>query len=467
MECASDGETALRLVQKALSDNDPFAVVFCDMRMPGWDGLKTVQTIRKSDPRIEVVFITAYSDHSIEDIVRRAGLNISYFCKPFAVEEIRQSASKALLEWNRVRGLERIIAVVSNLCVDRDKNGALFTNILQQVCEMIAASRGALIQCSKKGQWHRIAEIGGGVQDEELRSAFERLGTAEEWMSHDENIAIFSVHKYNLLAFFSPESNRHLNTERIYLIRLFLQQAGLALTNIELQEELNRNEKLSVVGKALAMLAHDLRSPLCSVVSLSDQMEDLEPNSPIIAECIKDIKRSANMGLDYVQGILDFVREAPLERIELNTKELGIHLQELLQIFIPDSPRLELRISCPVTFEADLVQIGRLLLNLLSNSAQALTKTQSGTPRLVLAAESDGNDVVFMVEDNGPGLPPSVRSNLFVPFTTSGKSNGTGLGLSIARQIAERHGGSLNWDSGFTGGTRFTLRLPRSAGGDS
>ena len=64
--------------------------------------------------------------------------------------------------------------------------------------------------------------------------------------------------------------------------------------------------------------------------------------------------------------------------------------------------------------------------------------------------------------DNGPGIPASVRSTLFDPFVTAGKSNGTGLGLTLARRIAEEHGGSVCLEESNREGTEFTLSLRKN-----
>jgi signal transduction histidine kinase len=70
--------------------------------------------------------------------------------------------------------------------------------------------------------------------------------------------------------------------------------------------------------------------------------------------------------------------------------------------------------------------------------------------------------VTVSVSDNGPGLPPRARDNLFVPFEGSAKAGGTGLGLAIAREIAEAHGGSIAHVPADEG-TRFDVVLPASA----
>jgi CheY-like chemotaxis protein len=65
---ALDGETGYKLVKKALEEGEPYSVVTVDMRMPGWDGLKTAQEIRKIDSNIEIIIITAFTEAQQEDI---------------------------------------------------------------------------------------------------------------------------------------------------------------------------------------------------------------------------------------------------------------------------------------------------------------------------------------------------------------------------------------------------------------
>ncbi|HCI46761.1 MAG TPA: hypothetical protein DFI00_05660, partial [Rhodospirillaceae bacterium] len=74
-------------------------------------------------------------------------------------------------------------------------------------------------------------------------------------------------------------------------------------------------------------------------------------------------------------------------------------------------------------------------------------------------APSD-KEVAFDLEDDGPGMPPRAKENLFVPFAGSVRGGGTGLGLTIAREIVRAHGGDLTLDKTDSNGTRFRIVLP-------
>jgi len=109
---------------------------------------------------------------------------------------------------------------------------------------------------------------------------------------------------------------------------------------------------------------------------------------------------------------------------------------------------------------ADSEQLARALANLVRNAVQALdgAGTSNPTVRVSASAGPEGR-VTILVSDNGPGLPPRARQNLFAPFQGSVRAGGTGLGLPIAAELIEMNGGTLTLDE-TAGGTRFRIVLP-------
>jgi signal transduction histidine kinase len=100
----------------------------------------------------------------------------------------------------------------------------------------------------------------------------------------------------------------------------------------------------------------------------------------------------------------------------------------------------------------------QVLLGLVSNAAEA---TSEGGAIDILWEESR-DEVVFAVEDCGPGVPPDLRQKIFEPFFTT-KAGGAGLGLAVATEVAKAQGGGVSLETTEGRGARFALRLPRAA----
>ena len=122
-----------------------------------------------------------------------------------------------------------------------------------------------------------------------------------------------------------------------------------------------------------------------------------------------------------------------------------------------DGLTIDCAIPPELTVEADRDQLYRVLLNLARNAVEA------GAHRLELNAAREGQVIAIEIVDDGPGLPPKARDNLFRPFFGSARPGGSGLGLAIARELVRAHGGELTLVSSTGSGTVFRLTLPAPA----
>jgi signal transduction histidine kinase len=221
-------------------------------------------------------------------------------------------------------------------------------------------------------------------------------------------------------------------------------------------------EKLAMVGKLAAGVAHTIRNPLTSVnmrlfslersLELSQtQQEDFE----VISEEVRHIDT-------IVQNFLEFARPPKLKIQSISPSEVVDMALQLLRHRLESygvQVELDRQHRLPMV-EADPEQLKEVLINLLVNGCEAM-----GEGGLIVIREEEGvaeplgRVVVIRVKDNGPGIPKSVRDKVFQPFFST-KEEGTGLGLSIAYRIVEEHGGWLSLKSKEGEGTTFTITLP-------
>ncbi len=151
---------------------------------------------------------------------------------------------------------------------------------------------------------------------------------------------------------------------------------------------------------------------------------------------------------------LDFSREdaAPLAPIRFRLAPL---VDEIV-VGLAVSP--DFAVDCAVApdfeVEADRDQLYRVLSNLARNALEA------GARRLQVSATRDGDAIGIKIADDGHGLPPKARENLFRPFFGSARPGGSGLGLAIARELTRAHGGDLALESSTGAGTVFRVTLP-------
>jgi CheY-like chemotaxis protein len=200
---ASNGMQGLEMVIKSLENGHPYAVIFLDMRMPGWDGLETAQRIRKYDSKAEIIFVTAFSDHSIEDIVEQAGQNVGYHCKPYASEEIVQLATKAVTDYNKLRNLERLIDVISSISLDEQQLTSLLRNILDQLAGYVDTDMALMGRLYDDYTYEKIFSIGAleeSINLDELIARVKKVHIGREEVVQIEEVVLARVDNYLIFA---------------------------------------------------------------------------------------------------------------------------------------------------------------------------------------------------------------------------------------------------------------------------
>ena len=410
LDSAFQGEEALGKVVASLAGHRPYALAFVDVRMPpGWDGVKTTSELLRTDPNLSIVICSAYSDHSWEEMSAAFGDTdrVLILKKPFDTIEVRQLAHALQRRWQ-------------------------------------LASQAAL----------KLSDL-EAIVDTRTRN----LQAANELLRHEADV------------------------------------------RARMESELRLAQKLEAVGQLAAGIAHEINTPMQYIVDnltfVREACSDLERLLPAYARAVAALESRHEALVAEIHGLERDVDVAALRR------ELPLAVQEMLdgvkrvteivlsmkEFALPDSKekmlvdlnkiirntltvaRNEYRYVAEVAAELGDVplvscragDIGQVILSLVMNAAHAIgdVAADGKLGKITVASDLDGDFARIAVRDTGGGIPDAIRERVFDPFfTTKEVGRGKGQGLAIARAVADKHGGTLTFDTEPGHGTVFYLRLP-------
>jgi signal transduction histidine kinase len=221
------------------------------------------------------------------------------------------------------------------------------------------------------------------------------------------------------------------------------------------QTALVRREKLAILGQLASGVGHELRNPLGVMTNAVYYLEAIQSGPPKVREYLEILRNQIRLSEKIVGDLLDFarVRSPTLESVvlpELVESQLG-------RAAVPENVRVirEFPGDLP-TAHVDPIQIGQVVLNLLTNAIQAMEET-GGV--LTLTGRRAEDSVTLEVTDTGPGMTSAVLAQVFEPLFTT-KARGIGLGLAVSRSLAEANAGTIVAASEPGRGATFTLTLP-------
>ena len=213
----------------------------------------------------------------------------------------------------------------------------------------------------------------------------------------------------------------------------------------------------------IAILGHDLRSPLQAILATGELMERRSTDAVLLGMAGR-IKTNVRRMTALIDDVLDFARGRLGGGISLQIKDCDeveaalIHVVEELQD-AKSERKIVLDIKVDQAVRCDIGRIQQALSNLLGN---ALTHGSSKSPVKVFVSDS-ATDLIMQVWNDGKPIPAASIAKIFEPFwrqTTSADREGLGLGLHICSQIVQAHGGTVSASSSEEHGTRFTVLIP-------
>jgi signal transduction histidine kinase len=304
----------------------------------------------------------------------------------------------------------------------------------------------------------------GGVYDLEYLRLRARIGRthvrirlAQRYMFSAMNIVRTGLHRALSEAPLTAPDKRlaHDSVDKICDLELAIMLETYSEDHLSRMRD---SERLATLGQVSGFIGHELRNPL-AVMETSVHL--LKRRLPIgdekATQHLNRLREQIELSTRIISDLLALARDRPIERQAIDDFRQLIDgaLEE-----VPKRPGFDLSVELPEDLPAPRVdesQVRRLLVNLLSNAYQALS--EHGAPRVALSAAREGEALLLVVEDNGPGVADELRHRLFEPLATT-RAKGLGLGLALCRRIAERHGGDIRaLKSQALGGARFEVRL--------
>jgi len=214
-------------------------------------------------------------------------------------------------------------------------------------------------------------------------------------------------------------------------------------------------ERLSVIGRAAAMLVHDLKNPLGVIRNASALIEEgiAEPG-----QWARRSRNAADFMLAMVKDLLDFAKgERNYSRVPVRAADLVDDVESfgLAPLEAAGAVRIRRIVKGDASLIGDRQALSRALLNIVKNAAEAMP----GGGELTFESIADESGIRFTISDQGPGIPDAILPSLFEPFSTYGKSTGTGLGMAMTKAAIEAHGGHITVDSAPGQGSCFRVVL--------
>jgi signal transduction histidine kinase len=222
------------------------------------------------------------------------------------------------------------------------------------------------------------------------------------------------------------------------------------------QQKLRRAENLAAIGRAVSMIAHDLKTPLVAIGGLSRQLSIKLAGDSRQKEKVEVIRQQADRLENMVLNMLDFAKPLTISRKSCDIDQIIKQANEVIsETAFKRNIEVDIKKNEMPRCHLDDGKILQVLINLILNAIEISPNGETVTVSLyyhmsVLRIE---------VSDRGQGVDENLSGNIFEPFIST-KSRGTGLGLPISKKIVEAHDGKLEYRNNPDGGATFRVSIP-------
>jgi len=228
-----------------------------------------------------------------------------------------------------------------------------------------------------------------------------------------------------------------------------------------LEDMARQAEKLVAMGQLAAGVAHELNTPLGTILGYAQLLNEGRASEEKRAEYARIIHGETRRCARIIDNLLAYARR---DACHAETCEINGLIREAVEAVANCQGRrhcvaVETDVQGEILVRGGPGQLDIVLVNVMINAVQAAAAVPE--PRVQVSSRSEGGCAIVTITDNGPGVPPQIRGKLFEPFfTTKSESAGTGLGLAISHSIVTRIGGGIHCDPSCERGARFVITLP-------
>ena len=258
----------------------------------------------------------------------------------------------------------------------------------------------------------------------------------------------------------SPESGDGFSEGDLKLLTLIAGQASRAIRIARTKQKWVNDNRLAAIGKMLAGVLHDLRTPMTIIsgyAQMMAQMDDADAREAHVAQILHQFEMMNGM----THEVLAFARgesNVLVRKVYLH-KFLAEVSEQLGHTLAGSNMELEVIADYDGVAYFDQQSMFRLIHNIARNASQAMDLHRGNGGHFKLRCSVAGESLCFELTDDGPGIPSHLEGRLFELFA-SGRSGGTGLGLAICKKIVSEHAGQISCRSQSGVGTTFTVTLP-------
>ncbi|MGE0792490.1 MAG: ATP-binding protein, partial [Sandaracinaceae bacterium] len=247
----------------------------------------------------------------------------------------------------------------------------------------------------------------------------------------------------------------------------------------QLAERARTLERLGEIGNLAGGVAHDFNNLLLPIL-INVELAIPEAVGEARAR-LQEIQDAALRGRELTKKLLAVGRRQELHVAPIDLNALVRSAEPLLRRLVPESIGMRLELDeAEVCAKADATLLEQIVVNLVVNARDAVGRDGhitvathatlraagdgAGDDTIELGTDAPSSDLVWLeVSDDGPGIPPEIRTRIFEPFFTTKEGSGTGLGLATVLGIVRQHEGRILVETHVGSGTRFRVGLPRAS----